>query len=132
MAAIEEAKLKIEKDNRTQIAHVRVTCKINFTSLENNLMKSYPEDRWFKVKCKLRGQDWPDADDHLFTMPKVIHFPDASPTDPEPCVFEADLGFGVLNEDLFSGDEVYGRIYLYNLLTGQTKSKDTPVVTRWF
>lgn len=132
MATITNAKLEIGSNTSTGTSSCVVTCRVSFTKYELNEMK---EGLKFALHCALWGEDngpsaWINPDDFIFSYASK-HFPDASPTNPEMATFTATLGTSLLNED-FGTDEVYGRLRLKNLYTGNVVSAKTNVVKRSF
>lgn len=136
MASITEANLKISHDHRKKTARPVVTAKVAFTPVEVCQMKSCPEGRWWKLKCELwSDDDWPDADDRLYTYTDVYYFPDPSPTSTETRTFDVTVGEGLLDEDdwwLNRTDEIYGRLILTNLTNGVTTRRKTNQVEHRF
>ena len=133
MALITDVKLSIKHDHHKNLAHVQVSCKIAFTTLELCLMKSCTKTKMFKLKCKLWGEDgwFTGADDFLYTMPVVFFFPDSTPTANESKTFQVTVGEGLLDED-WGRDEVYARVYLSNYLSQTTISRKSNVVSHRF
>ena len=133
MASITNAVLSISHDHRKQLAVPTVKCKVKFSALELCQMKNCPEAKLFKLKCQLWGQDGflTGADDFLFTYSNVFYFPDSSPAATEDRTFTVTLGEGVLDED-WGQDEIYGKLILQNLLTGNSGSRNTNVVSHSF
>ncbi len=132
MASITNAILSIAHDHEKKTAKVKVTCNINFTSLELCQMKSC-RGNWFKLKCQLWGEDsgLTGADDFLYTLSNVFYFPDGTPTATETRTFEVVVGEGLLDED-WGTDEVYAKLILYNLNTLVNISKNTNTVSHNF
>jgi len=132
MASITNAVLSIAHDHEKKTAKVKVTCNINFTSLELCQMKSC-RGNWFKLKCQLWGEDsgLTGADDFLYTLSNVFYFPDGTPTATETRTFEVVVGEGLLDED-WGTDEVYAKLILYNLNTLVNISKNTNTVSHNF
>ncbi|WP_116116607.1 hypothetical protein [Algoriphagus antarcticus] len=132
MASITNAVLNIAHDHQKKMARVKVTCKINFTSLELCQMKTC-KGNWFKLKCQLWGEDsgLTGADDFLYTFGNVFFFPDATPSASETKTFEVEVGEGLLNED-FGTDEIYAKLILYNLTSMVTVRKKSNVVSHSF
>lgn len=117
MATITDRRLNLTHDRVKQTVKAVVTCKVNFTPLEQCQMKTCP-GRHFKLKCQLWGADsgLNGADDFLFTYQDVFFFSDATPTATESRTFTVVLGEGVLDED-WGQDEIYGLLTLTNLST---------------
>lgn len=133
MATITNAKLSIRHDHTKKLAHVSVTCDVNFTALELCQMKSCREGRHFKLKCQLWGADsgLTGADDFLYTFGNAFYFPDSTPSATESRQFEVTLGEGVLDED-WGQDEVYGKLMLTNLTSAVQVAKKTNQVHHSF
>jgi len=131
MASITKAELTISHDHRKRTATPVVKCTINFNDLEVCMMKTCPKTRLFKLKCQLWGSD-PGADQFLYTYDRVYYFPDPTPTSNENREFTAVVGEGLLDEDWFGGDEVYGKVILYNLFAVTTKKRNTNIVHHHF
>ena len=133
MATITEAKLNITHDHKKKTARPIVTCKVNFTPMELCLMKACPEQKMFKLKCQLWGEDSGlfGADDFLYTYSNVYYFPDPTPTLSETRTFDVTVGEGLLDED-WGTDEVYGKLLLTNLFTTVRITKKTNVVSHSF
>jgi hypothetical protein len=133
MASITDVKLRISHDQDKKLAHVEVSCKLAFTTLEVCLMQACEKSRLFKLKCGLWGEDswFTGADDYLYTMPDVYFFPDGSPSLSESRTFKVTVGEGLLDED-WGRDEVYARVYLSNYLTQTTISRKSNVVKHHF
>ncbi|MEM7163485.1 MAG: hypothetical protein AAF487_13705 [Bacteroidota bacterium] len=97
-------------------------------------MKSCEKAKLFKLKCEIWGDDERflevGKNDKLYTIPRVIYFPDSSPSGTETITFTDTVGEGVLDEDKWwrPKDEIFGKLKLTNLLTGLTSSRDTNVV----
>jgi hypothetical protein len=133
MAAITNATLALAHDHSKKTVRAVVRCTVKFTGYEQCLMRSCPQERMFKLKCQLWGEDsgLTGADDHLYTYPTVHYFPDSTPTATENRAFEVTLGEGVLDED-WGQDEVYGRLRLVNLFTLVEVTKKTNTVSHSF
>ena len=131
MANITNRVLKITHDHKKKTANPIVTCTVNFSTLELCQMKNCPEARSFKLKCQLWGDD-PFSDDYLYTYNDVYFFPDAGPSASENRMFDVTVGQGLLDEDWWGKDEIYGRLMLYNLATGVIIRKNTNVVHHSF
>lgn len=116
---------------------VTVDGKVFFTALEFNQI---PLGLEFSVKCEVMGEDSPDADDQLFVF-NTLFIPTTNPntpghalgqlTNPEPVRFQTDLRNSVLNED-GGTDEIYARLTLKNLETGQVVKKRSPTKVKNF
>ncbi len=129
MATLTNANLTITSDDEKKTSRCVVTCKAVFTPFELNDMKSGLR---FKLDCTLWGEDsgLNGADDSLYTYGSQF-FPDASSTASKSVTFDVTLGTSVLNED--SGtDEVYAKLWLKNLYTGNAVPKKSNVITRKF
>ncbi len=131
MAQIIDATLTISHDHAKKQATPVVKCKVKFSGLDLCMMGQCSKEHYFKLKCELWGED-PAVDNKLWTYGVVFYFPDASPTELEERTFTETLGEGVLNEDIASGDEIYGKLILSNLLTGTSGSVTTNVVHHHF
>ena len=131
MASITDVKLTISHDHRKKTAAPKVTCKVNFNTLELCMMKNCTKGRFYKLKCQLWGDD-PFSDDFLFTYSTVFYFPDGNPTATESRSFSVVLGEGVLDEDWLGKDEIYGKVILQNLFSGTVISKKSNVVSHSF
>jgi hypothetical protein len=131
MATITNAVLTIVH-NTNGTANVSVRCNVNFSALELNLMRTIP-GTWFRLRCQLWGADSGlfGSDDHRFTFPNSIFFPDANPSPSEFRTFNAVLNDDVLNEDIGT-DEIYAKLILNNLNTQVTISKKTNEVSHSF
>lgn len=132
MATITNAKLEIGSSPTAGTSNCVVTCRVSFTKYELNEMK---EGLKFALHCNLWGEDlgpgnWLNPDDFIFSYASK-HFPDATPANPEMVTFTATLGTSLLNED-FGTDEVYGRLRLKNLYTGNVVTAKTNVIKRNF
>jgi len=134
MATITNRVLTIDHDNRKKLANVKVTCNVNFTGTEICLMKACPGQRMFKLKCELWADDpeWLGGDEKVWTFSDVYYFPDPSPTPTEARQFLVTLGEGVLDEDWWGEDEIYGKLILQNLFTMTTVAKKTNTVHHSF
>jgi hypothetical protein len=132
MATITEAKLALTHDHKTQTVRALVTCKVNFTGLELCMMKSCPDQRLFKLRCYLFGQDVTNPDDLKYTYESRHYFPDPTSSATESRTFDVLLGAGALDEDTSSADEIYGQLRLTNLFTLVAVKKNTNVVTHAF
>jgi hypothetical protein len=142
MATIKNAKLSISHQHAERIANVKVTCTVEFTAFELCQMKQCPEVKLFRLKCKLWSHDttipeiwFGGGNETLYSFKKVFYFPDPIPTSLENRTFEAKLGEGVLDEDGWEGgfvDEIYGKLYLFNLYTRNQVTKNTNVVEHRF
>ncbi len=127
MASITKAKLTISKTPANGTALCTVDCTVSFSPYE---MKEMKEGLKFRLDCSL----WADdviTDDCIFNYGSKF-FPDATPTSSENYQFQATLGLGLLDEDLFFKDEVYGLLKLTNLYTQIKVQKKTNVVTGKF
>lgn len=133
MATITNAKLAIRHDHEKKLAHVTVSCHVNFTGLELCQMRSCRDARHFKLKAQLWGSDsgLTGADDFLYTFGNSFYFPDGTPAGTEQRTFEVTLGEGVLDED-WGQDEVYGKLLLTNLGSNTQISKKTNEVHHSF
>jgi hypothetical protein len=132
MATITSAKLEIGSNASTGTSNCVVTCRVTFTKYEQNEMK---EGLKFALHCALWGEDnglgaLINPDDFIFSYASK-HYPDATPSSPEVATFTATLGTNLLNED-FGTDEVYGRLRLKNLYTGNVVTAKTNVIKRSF
>lgn len=130
MASITNATLHIESNAATGTSNCTVACKVYFTPYEQREMK---EGLRFVLHSTLWGEDlgnWLNPDDYIFSYGSK-YFPDASPSSPESVTFAATLGTNLLNED-FGTDEVFGKLTLRNLYTGNKVSAKTNVVKRKF
>lgn len=127
MATITNAKLEVGSNAATGTSNCVVTCRVSFTKYELNEMK---EGLKFALHCTLWGEDSITPDDFIFSYASK-HYPDASPSNPELATFTATLGTNLLNED-FGTDEVFGRLRLKNLYTGNVVNAKTNVVKRSF
>lgn len=129
MANVSSAQLTISHDHAKELAVVVVRAKLTFTSYELKQMK---DGLKFKCKCELWGEDgWFNGpDDKLFVLPSK-YFPDVSPSATEEVSFQVTLGEGVLDED-WGTDEVYARIRLQNLYTGNESTKKSNVISHSF
>ena len=116
MASIVNPQLMIIPDDDTQTANVKVSCKVQFTEEEMQVIAENPERKYFKLFCLLKGKDfgkvafW-DSDDWIYSYPTIV-FPDDTPTQEEVAVFDATLGYSLLNEDVIGIDEIYAKIML--------------------
>lgn len=116
MASIENPQLMITPDEDTKTASVKVSCRVNFTDEEMQIIQEHPERKYFKLFCLLKGHDfgkmafW-DSDDWIYSYPTIV-FPDDTPEKQEIAVFETTLGYGLLNEDVVGVDEIYAKIML--------------------
>ncbi len=131
MATITNRVLKITHDHKKKTANPIVTCTVRFSTLELCQMKNCPEARLFKLKCQLWGDD-PWWDDFLYTYNNVYFFPDGNPAASENRMFDVTVGEGLLDEDWWGKDEIYGKLILYNLLSGVQIRKNTNVVSHSF
>ncbi len=132
MNSISNAVLTISHDHARKTAKVKVTCKVNFGSVEYTLMRNNPGN-WFKLKCILMGADsgFNGADDHLYTIPQIFYFPDATGTQSEVRNFEVTVGEGLLDED-WGTDEIYARLELVPLVFGTIAKRNTNTVSHSF
>jgi len=132
MATITKPSLDISLPTKEQTRKVTVTCNINFTQVELCQMKACP-GRWFKLKCQLWGDDilFNGPNDHLYTFSEARYFPDATSTGVEKVQFTANVGEGLLDEDLGT-DEVYAKLILTNLNTLVTVVKRSKVWSQSF
>ncbi len=142
MATITNAKLSIEHDHAKRLAHVTVTCTVNFTAFELCQMKTCPEVKLFRLKCQLWSLDktifeiiFGSGNRNLYTLSDVFYFPDPTPTLSENRTFKVTVGEGLLDEDGWEGgyvDEIYGKLNLYNLYTRNQVTRNTNVVAHRF
>lgn len=116
MASISNPQLMIIPDDDTRTAVVKVSCKVHFTDQEMQVITQNAERKYFKLFCLLKGKDfgkvafW-DSDDWIYSYPTIV-FPDDTPTTEEIAVFEATLGYSLLNEDVVGADEIYAKLML--------------------
>lgn len=142
MAKITNRKLSIKHDHEKKLAHVKVTCTVNFNSIELCQMKLCPKARLFRLKCELWSYDvtlpeimFGEGNRSLYTFSNVFYFPDPTPTSSEDRTFEVTLGEGVLDEDGWEGgyvDEILGKLYLFNLYTTKMVVGNTNIVSHSF
>jgi hypothetical protein len=112
---IVDEKLIIDHDQNRKLANVTVTGEIRFSPQEIYQMINY-EEKLFKLKCELWGQDMVTKD-KLYTFNPLKYYPGYTPNPTERFTFKEILGQGVLDEDV-GKEEIYAKLILTNLLTG--------------
>lgn len=112
---IVDEKLIIDHNQNRKLANVTVSGEIRFSPQEMYQMINY-EEKLFKLKCELWGQDIIDKD-KLYTFNPLKYYPSYTPNPIERFTFKEILGQGVLDEDV-GKEEIYAKLILTNLLTG--------------
>ena len=126
MPSLTDRKLTITHQHPTKTAKVTARCDVNFNAAEVALMKTAPTAKWYKLKCKLKGDD-PIWDDNVYNMPTVHYFPNGTSNSLYNNVtFEATVGEGLLNEDI-GEDEIYAEFTLTPLAAGNATGKSNVV-----
>lgn len=133
MATITNASLSLAHDHKRRVVEAVVKCNINFSSVELCQMKTCP-GRYFKAKCELWKDDpwYAGGDASLYTFNRVYYFPDPTPSATESISFKETLGEGLLDEDVFGEDEIFGLIRLTNLSTLFEIKRKTNTVSHHF
>ena len=130
MPYLSNCTLTTKRDSAKKLIAVTAKATVNFSTLERSFMSLFPAERYYRLKCKLYGEDgWLDQDNVLYVFTDAFYFPDGTvPDGTERRTFEVTLGEGVLDEDL-GRDEVYARFSIYSYLASRTVSRmDTETV----
>ena len=122
---IVDEKLTIGHDQNGKFTNVIVTGEIRFGPQELYQMVNH-EEKLFKLKCELWGQDMV-VKDKLYTFNPLKYYPTYAANATERFTFKEVLGHGVLDEDL-GKDEIYAKLILTNLLTGNQVIDKTDIV----
>ncbi len=132
MAKITNAALTITEELPAGKSVVKVTCRVKFSPLDVNLMRS---GLGYRLNCRIWGEDWGqdswiDPDNSLFSF-ESKRYPDINPTPNEDVTFETKINTSILNED--SGtDEIYGQLTLSNNFNSDKIRKKTNVIIHKF
>jgi hypothetical protein len=119
--------LEITPDEATQMAAVRVSCTVRYRDEEVAMMVEAPASHFCTLFCQLFGRDAGtvaplDTDDLLYSFP-TLHLPQGAPRNEEEILFEVNLGYNVLNEDLWGKDEIYADLVLRGCVDFQDQAQ---------
>jgi len=138
MGIISDEKLTIHHDPIKKTARVVVVCKVQFTELDSYYFKWHPNAKSFRLYCQIWGENRylnKGCGIYLYTYPEVYFFSKRKPNSFERLSFSRLYLKNInIGDSLFRDEdrleEIYGKLFLENLMTMFRDVKKTHVILK--